>query len=549
MYEIKKSRACLYSRLSQADGDRTESDSIVSQKLIMREYVACHPDIEIVSEKADDGYSGTDFNRPGFLEMMGEVRAGRVNCIIVKDLSRFGRNYIDVGIYQEQVFPIMGVRFIAINDNYDSMEKQDQASWLVPMKNLINEAYCMDLSLKQRAQQKMKRQHGKYTGTNPVYGYSKDPKNHYHLIPDPDAADIVRSIFQWYLQGMSIGRIVSKLNREDVLSPLEYKISKGIWASTSFRSGKMAHWAYPAVRRILEDEVYIGVLVQGKTMMPSHKAKRSIPKRRDDWIRVEGTHEPIIDEYIFWAVQDQLKKSILTPKGRTCAYPFSGYLTCPNCGQNMIRKAVSDHGIRYCYYRCVTFHTGCVCTSHTIREEDLEALVIEAIREKAVAVDDLLGKLRAFGEITPECEYIMRYDRLVSEKRQECDKIQCFMRKLDESLRDGTIRTKECEVLRKNYVRRIEEMEDSIRRIEQQKTDLIRGEGKTFVWMLHFAEYRNITKLDRETVVKLIDHIKIWDAKRIEVHFRYEEEFRIMSVVPNLMGCTSGNLLRSFRSI
>ena len=167
MFDGKNYHACIYARLSQEDGDKSESDSIVSQKAMIREYVADHPEIEIVSEKVDDGYSGVNFERPGFQEMMEEIRERKVDCVIVKDLSRFGRNYIEAGNYLEKIFPLMGVRFIAINDYYDSSEKNQSDSLIIPFKNLINDAYCKDISVKIRTQLEIKRKKGQYTGSVP----------------------------------------------------------------------------------------------------------------------------------------------------------------------------------------------------------------------------------------------------------------------------------------------------------------------------------------------------------------------------------------------
>ena len=228
MKEQKSYKACVYARLSQEDGDKAESDSITSQKALIREYISYHPEIKIVSEKSDDGYSGVNFERPAFQEMMEEIRAGKINCVVVKDLSRFGRNYIEAGNYIEKVFPFLGVRFIAVNDDYDSSERRHSDSLIVPFKNLINDAYCKDISGKIRTQLEIKRKKGQYTGPNAVYGYRKDEEDHNHLVPDPFASEVVREIFQWKLKGMSVGSIAKKLNAEGVLCPMEYKQSKGL---------------------------------------------------------------------------------------------------------------------------------------------------------------------------------------------------------------------------------------------------------------------------------------------------------------------------------
>lgn len=215
----EKYKACIYTRLSKDDGDKPESDSIGNQKALIRDFIKNHTEIEVVSEKADDGYSGVNFERSGFKEMMDEIRAGQVDCVIVKDLSRFGRNYI------ERVFPFIGVRFIAINDSYDSKDQNQSDSLIIPFKNLINDAYCKDISVKIRTRLDIKRKKGEFIGAFAVYGYLKDPEDHNKLVVDTFASEVVRAIFRWKLEGLSQGDIAERLNAQGVLCPMEYKLS------------------------------------------------------------------------------------------------------------------------------------------------------------------------------------------------------------------------------------------------------------------------------------------------------------------------------------
>lgn len=232
--------ACIYARLSRDDGDKLESDSITNQKALIRDFLSKHPEIHVVSvsEKTDDGYSGVNFDRPAFQEMMDEIHSGKVNCVVVKDLSHFGRNYIEVRNYIERVFPFMGVRFIAINDSYDSLDKNQSDSLIISFKNLINDAYCKDISVKIRSQLEIKRKKGQFIGTFAVYGYLKDDEDHNKLVVDIYASEVVRAIFKWKLEGMSQGRIADKRNMQVVLSPMEYKISLGMKVQTNFRVDK-----------------------------------------------------------------------------------------------------------------------------------------------------------------------------------------------------------------------------------------------------------------------------------------------------------------------
>lgn len=277
--ETKIWNATLYLRLSRDDGDKEESNSITGQRELLRDFIRTRPELREYAVRIDDGFTGSNFERPSFKKMLEDVKAGRTNCIIVKDLSRFGRNYLDAGEYIEKIFPFLGVRFIAVNDNYDSLGGKNASDELIiPFKNLINEAYCRDISVKVRTQLEVKRKSGQYIGAFAVYGYLKDEANKNHLIVDEYAADIVRDIFKWKLEGMSPQDIASRLNHNGVLSPMEYKKSLGMKFATSFKANPQAVWSANAVLRILKNPVYTGVLIQGKETTPSYKVRKRVTK-------------------------------------------------------------------------------------------------------------------------------------------------------------------------------------------------------------------------------------------------------------------------------
>lgn len=277
--ETKIWNATLYLRLSRDDGDKEESNSITGQRELLRDFIRTRPELREYAVRIDDGFTGSNFERPSFKKMLEDVKAGRTNCIIVKDLSRFGRNYLDAGEYIEKIFPFLGVRFIAVNDNYDSFGGKNASDELIiPFKNLINEAYCRDISVKVRTQLEVKRKSGQYIGAFAVYGYLKDDADKNHLIVDEYAADIVRDIFSWKLEGMSPQDIAARLNRNGVLSPMEYKKSLGMKFATSFKANPQALWSANAVLRILKNPVYTGVLIQGRETTPSYKVRKRVTK-------------------------------------------------------------------------------------------------------------------------------------------------------------------------------------------------------------------------------------------------------------------------------
>ncbi len=266
--------ADLYLRLSKEDGDKEESDSITNQKELIFEYLKSMEDIRIHEIRVDDGYSGVDSERPAFQQMLEDIKAGKVDCVITKDLSRFGRNHIEVGRYLEKIFPYLGVRFIAINDNYDSAMSDTQTdNIIIPFKNLINDAYCRDISIKIRSNLEVKRKKGDFVGAFAPYGYRKSEGDKNRLEVDEEAAETVRRIFRMYLQGSSAYRIAEALNEEDVLTPMDYKKEKGSAFYTGFKKNLKSQWSHVHVLRILGNPVYMGTLIQGKNTTPNYKGK------------------------------------------------------------------------------------------------------------------------------------------------------------------------------------------------------------------------------------------------------------------------------------
>ena len=294
----------------------------------------------------DDGYSGVSFNRPNFKKLEDAIRKGAIDCIVVKDLSRFSRNYIDGGRYLEKIFPQLGIRFIAVNDAYDSLTGDPQSdSFVIPFKNLINDSYCKDISMKIRSSLEVKQKNGEFVGAFAPYGYKKSPENKNQLIVDEAVSEYVQMIFSMYKDGFSIGRIAARLNQMGVLSPMEYKHSAGVKFDTVFKTGDTAKWTYKAVQRILSNEVYIGVLAQGKRGTPNYKVRVVQPKDETEWVRVEGAHEALVSYEDFMAVKTMMKRDMRCSPDQDAAHLFSGFLFCGDCQQSMTCLLYTSHSI------------------------------------------------------------------------------------------------------------------------------------------------------------------------------------------------------------
>lgn len=527
--------ACIYARLSRDDGDKLESDSITNQKALIRDFLTKHPEIHVVSEKTDDGYSGVNFDRPAFQEMMDEIRSGKVNCVVVKDLSRFGRNYIEAGNYIERVFPFMGVRFIAINDSYDSLDKNQSDSLIIPFKNLINDAYCKDISVKIRSQLEIKRKKGQFIGAFAVYGYLKDEEDHNKLVVDTYASEVVRAIFKWKLEGMSQGRIADKLNMQGVLCPMEYKISLGMKVQTNFRVHKKAMWSPVSVTRILTNEIYTGVLVQGKSGTPNYKVKKVMPKDEEEWIRVEDSHPAIVTKRNFDTVQRIMQRDIRIAPAEETVYPFSGYLKCADCGQNIVRKHYTAGDKEYTYFICSIRKAKKGCSTHSIDEETLMASVLNAVKSHIDMVLEAEQLLEMVESLPENQQNVFNHDAQIVKLKEEIERNKNFKLKLYENLQEGMIGQDEYFLFKKNYAMKIQEAEQAIAAIEAEREQMVNNNREQLSWTEVFMQYQNITEVTRNVVVDLIDHIEILEGKGIHVIFRYHDNWdKLIAAISNI---------------
>ncbi len=372
-----------YIRLSREDVNRgkDESNSVVNQKRLLDDYYRQHLD-EFDSnpeQYVDDGFTGTDTNREGFQKLLADIYAKKVNCVIVKDLSRLSRNYTEAGSLIENLFVQMNVRFISLTEGVDSYKNPDSvSSILVPITNVINDQYCYQTSKKIRQVFDYKRRNGEFIGAFAAYGYIKDPTDKHALIIDEDAAGVVRNIFQWFLDGMSKNAIVHNLNSHGILCPAEYKKSKGMNYQNPFAQMRPL-WTAQTVNSILKNATYIGNMVQGRHRIKSYKVHTQEQVPENEWFVVENTHEAIIDKAAFGKVQELLKRDTRTGPKQTELYLFSGFLRCADCGKAMGRSKVREH----VYYYCRTYkdQSKSACTKHSIRHDKLEAAVLYAVQQ------------------------------------------------------------------------------------------------------------------------------------------------------------------------
>ena len=414
----------LYVRLSIEDvRDRKDSDSIENQTYLLKQFVEERPFLQIYSIYTDNGEKGTNFDRPEFNRLMDDVKAGRVNCIVVKDLSRFGRDYLETGNYLEKIFPFLGVRFISINDNYDSFNPENSNEGLIiSLKNLLNDVYTKDISKKIISTFRERQSKGEFLGAHVPYGYSRPDDGTYKLVVDEEAALVIRQIYQWKVEGLSDTTIARRLNDMGIPSPSKYKYLKGEWKNARYNNNI---WQRQAIKAITENEVYLGHKIYGKIQASLYEGKRKSRVPRDEWTIIENDHEPIIDQETFdivHATRLEVYKEFTERLEQNKHFEnteniFKDIAICGDCKCKLVRRRRIKNDELYYYFSCTTYETnsGYKCTRKHIVETDMIKAVYAAIRSQidmVASVDDILRKVNS------DASYENRKDNLANEIRK-----------------------------------------------------------------------------------------------------------------------------------
>lgn len=514
--------AGLYIRLSREDGDKPESESVSSQKAILEKFISENPSLNFYDFYIDDGWSGTDFERPSFRRMLGDVTAKKINCVIVKDLSRFGRNYVEAGKYLETVFPLFGIRFIAVNDMIDSVSNpQSMNNVLVPFKNIINDEYCRDISVKVRSSLDIRRRQGKFIGSFAPYGYKKDENDKNKLVIDVQAAETVRLIFNKFLSGYSILGITRLLNDKRIPNPSAYR--KG----DVFPTASGGFWCDSTVRRILSNEVYIGNLIQKKNETVSYKIHVSRPVRAENRIRAEGTHEAIISDEDFFKVRDLLNRDtrINATSGKLSV--FSGFLNCADCGRAMQKRTVIQPYKTYDYYVCSTYKKfrGAFCTKHTLRADVLEGAVLSFLNKYiaiAVDFDNLAAEMRKlkYGDAR-----IKNLEGALKQREREKRKILSLLSDLYPDYKSGILNKEQYFELKSRYENLLSAAEDAVREAQLNLQSLKDGGQGSNAFIENFKKYKGLNALTREILSELIENIFVHEGGDLEIRLKFRDSY------------------------
>ena len=525
-------KVAIYLRLSKEDDDlscssgaKSESNSISNQRKLIYDFMKSHPELELYDEYKDDGKSGSNFDRAEFQRMMKDIEAGKVNCVVVKDQSRFGRDYIDVGKYKEKIFPKLGVRFITINEGYDSLSATSSDDLAFTINSFVYDFYIRDISTKIRTNLTAKKQNGEYAGAFVAYGYVKDSNDKSKLVVDQFAADVVRDIFRWKIEGLSPQNIAVRLNELGIPSPAEYKKLSGSNYKTSFQTSSKAVWSHVSVRRILKNEIYLGVMIQGKRTTPNYKTKTVVTKAESEWLRVEGTHEAIISVRDFELVQELLKDDTHCRAGDVTVPVYAGRIYCGDCGAAAVRKTVSYAGRRYVYYVCnANKHDKTVCSRHSIREDILGQVIYQTVRHQIDLLLDVDKALRQFENLSWEKHKLKQLDASIEIQEEVVRKNNTLRLGIYEDLRAGLLDRSEYESLKKELAERIAEATAAIEKLNKEKREILDGVSKQQSWIEQFRQYENVTELTRPMVIHLIERINIFEDSNIEIVFRHRNQ-------------------------
>ena len=534
---MPKYKGDAYLRLSYSADRSMESDSIANQRSLLKEFAARQPDLQVIDQYSDDGFTGTNFQRPDFQRMIADIEAGKINCVIVKDLSRFGRDYINSGRYLERWFPEHGVRFLAVNDHIDS--ENGPYDMLLPFKNVFNEQYARDISNKVKSAMQAKQRQGQFIGAFASYGYRKDPEDHNKLLIDPCAAAVVQRIFDLYEQGNGKIRIAKLLNEEGIPCPSKYKKLNGERYHNGQRLGKTTYWTYATIHRMLKNQMYIGNMEQGRAPRQiMHGRAKQLD--RSQWTVVEGTHEPIITREIWDTVvsidQKKVRKSETSDGIKSI---FTGLVYCADCGfkmRNQVERFTYKDGSpgRYSSFMCGSYSRSgkSACTIHTIYENVLTQIVLEDIREKArYAAHDRERLLTQIIRMKDKEQHsrAASYEQELKVTAARVAELEKLMQNLYEDKCAGVVPPTVFQTLMKKYETERAQKAAALPELEQKVRTQLENRHDADQWAEIIRRYTEITELDETILFELVDRIEVGEAQKcgntrvqdVKVFYRY----------------------------
>ena len=523
-------RAGLYARISVETERKREADTIGNQLQLLKDYVSEHSDLTVFDIYSDDDISGTDFIRPEFSRMMNDLRDGKIDCIIVKDLSRLGRNYLESGEYIEMVFPFFRCRFISVTDRFDT--KYQQADISVQLKNMANEIYAKDISRKICSTMRTIQDQGKFAGSRAPYGYRLDPADKHHLIIDEETAPIVKQLFELLAEGNTVHFVATTMNANGIPSPGRLLYERGIASTDHFKNSK---WYMQTVRRILQDEIYLGWMVSGKFRSTYHSTgkKGSQPVPREEWIVTKGTHEPIVTEELFNKVQEYFVR-MKEEHGQTAVYNskskkasiFKGHLRCGECGQAMFLRNKHSHGKVTAWYYCALHenYNSSYCVKKAVKRQDVEDIALKLIRMQIKLFTDAREMIIALNKKESSKTKHRIYSDQIRNVKKQIEKYMSLKASLYEDFANGVLSQGDYISMGQEYAQKADELRIFLAELEKEAQKYSQTYAMNGSWAQIIEQYQNAETLTEEMIDAFIDEMILYNNGHVEVKFRFKDE-------------------------
>lgn len=519
-----------YIRLSREDGN-VVSESVVNQDKILNDEIPGFFEdglYEVVDTYIDDGTSGTtDIERGDFQRMVQDMKSGRINCVVVKNLSRAFRNSANQGHFLEEFIPLYNTRFISLyQPRIDTfLDPEIVHSLEVSITGFMNEQYAYKTSADVRRTFKHKRENGEFIGAFAPYGYGKDPEDKNALVIDEDAAQVVRDMFSWFVaDGMSKAGIAKRLNELGIPNPTAYKRSKGFRYNNPHATENDGLWNPTTVTRMLQDPLYIGVMRQGKQKVISYKVHRRTAVPENEWFMVENAIPSVICRETFQAAQELHKRDTRTAPGKSEVYPFSGLVRCADCGKGMGRHSAKGH----VYYTCRTYTQKSKerCTKHSIRLEVLESAVLVAIQKQIELVASLSEMIEEINNAPVVHTESARLNALFAQRTKELEKVSGLLDGLYMDWKSGDITRDQYRRMKVKFEEQAEQLQGTIDHIKGECDTIAQGITTEDPYLTTFLKYRNIQSLSRGLLVELVNAVQVHEGGELEIEFNHADQFR-----------------------
>ena len=525
-----------YARLSVEDSGKPGADTIETQRELIQSYIISQSDMRLYDLYCDNGRTGTNFDRPEFERMMEDVRSGKVDCIVVKDLSRFGRNYRETGNYLEGIFPLLGVRFIAVNDHFDTLTaERSQDGYIVPLKNIMNAVYSKDISRKILPALATKQQNGEFIGSWAAYGYRKCSDDHHRIEPDEETAPVVWDMFQWRLSGLSYKSIARKLNERGIPSPARYHYLKGDAKSERYAD---TLWNVESVKKILTSEVYLGHMIQGRKRSGFSEGKKPYKVPESEWVIVRNTHEPLIDEDTFRTVQQMAEGASSVYKERlgrhdglgTIPNILRGLVYCADCKRTMTRyKNVRNKGAHLYYtYICRTHADNPVsCPKKNLHETELKEILWDTLRREISLAENLDKLMRQYSRSAKAVSQETAVKREIAAAKQALDRVTMLYDSLYQNYVDKLMTEREYTEMKKKYRSDMDRAKARLEVLAQQQKEGRRHTTEN-PWLTACGQFRQETELTEAMAHALIERVEVDTKNRVSITLRYRDEYRAL---------------------